>query len=106
MEERRQADPAIADMTGSSALPRRSGELVFHERWERRAFALAVALSEAGRYDWEDFRQNLISAIEVGQPEAEASDRRTRGYYEKWLTALERTLFDNGIIIATQNSVS
>lgn len=35
----RQAKPEIAEMPGMSSLPRRSGELVFHEPWERKAFA-------------------------------------------------------------------
>lgn len=99
MHPQRRTDPTIADMTGEGALPRRSGELVFHEAWERRAFALAVALNQDGQFDWEDFRQNLISTIECSQRESQSSESRPAGYYEQWLTALEETLAANGIII-------
>ena len=99
MRPQRPTDPVVADMTGSSALPRRSGELVFHEAWERRAFALAVALKQEGKFGWEEFRQNLISAIEFDQSETDTADRQPTGYYEQWLTALEQTLGANGIII-------
>ena len=47
-------DRAISAMSGSAALPRRNGELVFAEPWEGRAFGLAVALNENGAYDWPD----------------------------------------------------
>ncbi len=98
MQTRRDADPAVADMTGSGALPRRSGELVFHEPWERRAFAMAVSLSRDGRFEWKKFRQNLISAIDSDRARATASKRPPGGYYERWLIALEQTLLDSGII--------
>ena len=99
MHPERQTDPTIADMTGEGALPRRSGELVFHEAWERRAFAMAVALSQSGKFDWEEFRQNLIVAVECSQRRNQAPKLRPTGYYEQWLTALEETLAANGIMI-------
>ncbi|MGI9258645.1 MAG: nitrile hydratase accessory protein [Gammaproteobacteria bacterium] len=99
MYSQRQTDSKVADMTGAGALPRRSGELVFHEAWERRAFALAVALNQDGKFDWEEFRHNLISAIELSESESQAPKYRPTGYYEQWLTALEETLAANSIII-------
>ncbi len=100
MRARRAVDPEVADMTGAAELPRRSGDLVFHEPWERRAFALAVALNRDGQFEWEEFRQNLISAMELGQRKTHTRNHRRVGYYEQWLTALEQTLDDNGIIIS------
>ena len=91
MSEQPAIDPAIAQMD-STALPRRSGELVFHEDWERRAFALAVSLAEVGHYQWSDFQAQLIKAID----EAERDDPQnpSRGYFESWLVALEALLDD------------
>jgi nitrile hydratase accessory protein len=85
----RHARPDIAEMPGA-ALPRKSGELVFHDDWERRAFALAVSLAEQGLFEWPEFQQQLIAAV----AEAERGDPRhpTRGYYESWLVSLERVL--------------
>jgi len=72
-----------------AALPRKSGELVFHDDWERRAFALAVSLAEQGLFEWQEFQQQLIAA--VGEAERDPQ-QPTRGYYESWLVSLERLL--------------
>ena len=65
-----EADRRVADMEGPAALPRENGELVFEAPWEGRAFGIAVALAEQGRYEWEDFRQWLIGVINAvrGEP--------------------------------------
>lgn len=84
------AKPEIAEMDGTSALPRSSGELVFHDDWERRAFAIAVNLAERGEFEWSAFQQQLIKAV----ASAESGDPLNpgRGYYESWLVALEEVL--------------
>lgn len=90
MSARRAARPAVAEMHGATALPRKSGELVFHDEWERRAFAMAVSLAEQGLFDWSEFQAQLIAAV----AEAERGNPRnpSRGYYESWLVSLERLL--------------
>jgi nitrile hydratase accessory protein len=77
-------------MAGAYALPRKSGELVFHDEWERRAFAIAVSLAEQGQFAWSEFQRELIKSIaksEQGDPQ-----NPSRGYYESWLAALEALL--------------
>lgn len=88
--------PDIAEMNGTHALPRKSGELVFHAEWERRAFALAVSLAEQGEFEWSAFQQQLIKAV----AEAERDDplNPTRGYYESWLVALEAVLAEKRML--------
>lgn len=95
MNPERSARADIAEMPGASALPRKSGELVFHDEWERRAFAIAVSLAEQGRFEWSEFQQALIRAV----AEAEGNDplNPQRGYYESWLAALEAVLGERGI---------
>ena len=88
----------IAVMAGRDALPRRNGELVFHDDWERRVFALAVALCEQEQYPWDDFRAQLIASIASAGETAEDPDSTAPGYYEHWLAALEKTLANIGII--------
>jgi nitrile hydratase accessory protein len=90
MSEERTARPQIAEMPGVASLPRKSGEMVFHDDWERRAFAIAVSLAERGLYDWSEFQQQLINAV----AEAERDDplNPSRGYYESWLASLEALL--------------
>jgi nitrile hydratase accessory protein len=85
----RHARSDIADMA-RAALPRKSGELVFHDDWERRAFALAVSLAEQGLFEWSEFQQELIAA--VAEAERDDPQQPTRGYYESWLVSLERLL--------------
>jgi nitrile hydratase accessory protein len=72
-------------------------EAVFSEPWEARAFAVAVALSEAGQFQWAEFQQSLIE--EIGA--AEKTGRTTSGgadYYRHWLGALTRLLNAKGIV--------
>lgn len=73
---------------------------VFEEEWQRRAFGLAVALSEFKHYPWASFQQELIAAI--GTWEREAGPGDTWGYYDHWLTALERVVVDTGILTADE----
>lgn len=96
MSEQRAARPDIAEMAGASSLPRKSGEMVFQDDWERRAFAIAVSLAEQGLFDWSEFQQHLIAAI----AEAEEGDPRhpSRGYYESWLVSLERLLAEKQLL--------
>jgi nitrile hydratase accessory protein len=81
MIERSVAEP------GGAPLPRKNGELVFEAPWEGRAFGLAVLLNQLGHYDWNAFRDNLIS--EIGDD---------RAYYESWLSALEALVVERGLI--------
>ena len=89
MSTERVARPDVAEMA-RAALPRKSGELVFHDDWERRAFALAVSLAEQGLFEWKEFQQELIAS--VGEAERDDPQHPTRGYYESWLVSLERLL--------------
>lgn len=82
-------------MPAPAALPRRSGELVFHADWERRAFALAVGMAERGVFEWREFQAQLIRA--VAEAEADDPSSPSRGYYESWLVALERVMRDRGL---------
>lgn len=90
MSEERRARPDIAEMSGRPSLPRKSGELVFGNDWERRAFAIAVCLAEQGMFDWSEFQQQLIES--VGEAERGDPQNPERGYYESWLMSLERLL--------------
>ena len=87
----------VADMEGTAALPRQSGELLFQDPWEGCVFALAVALCEHGLYEWSEFQKHLIVAIAAAErPEVPAESRPT--YYECWLIALEALLLEKGVL--------
>jgi nitrile hydratase accessory protein len=96
MTSDRHTRPEIAEMQEQSALPRKSGEMVFHNDWERRAFAIAVSLAEQGVFEWSEFQQQLIRAI----AEAEQDDPQNpgRGYYESWLVAMESLIEEKELL--------
>ena len=94
----RTANEAIADMSGAEAPPRRNGELVFHDEWERRAFAMAVALCEQGHYGWDEFRQRLVAAIAAVGEAPEHPNPEAPGYFEHWLASFENVLADKNIL--------
>jgi len=77
--------------------PRKDGKLFFHEEWQRIVFGMALALSKQGHFEWEDFRQNLMSSI--ADWEHEACDGNTRwDYYERYTMALIAMLEQCGIL--------
>jgi nitrile hydratase accessory protein len=91
------ADAAyLLDAAGPAAPPRDNGELVFAAPWESRAFGVALALHDAGRIDWEDFRQSLIG--EISAWEAAHPSGAGWSYYECWLRALEQVVSRKGLV--------
>lgn len=91
---------AVLDVDGPAAPPRSNGELVFAEPWESRAFGLAMSLNAGGVFEWETFRQQLITA--VAEAEREATDEEPYSYYRCWLLALERVLDAGGVVSPEQ----
>lgn len=72
-------------------------DAVFNEPWEARAFALALALAEAGLFEWEEFRQRLIAEIAASDAAVAAGEHGATTYYEAWLRALEALAGAKGI---------
>ena len=89
---------ATTSMLGETeSPPRANGALRFERDWEGRAFGLALALSKQGRYEWEDFRQQLIASIAEWEA-VHPLDDRSWDYYERWLLALERLVVASGVV--------
>ena len=61
-------------------------ERVFDEPWQAQVFALAVALNERGVFTWAEWSDAVAAAPE-------------KGYYERWLAALERLLSTRGLVV-------
>ncbi len=89
---------AASSLMGSDeSPPRENGGLAFKRSWEQVAFALAIALSKSGHYEWEDFRQNLISTI--GEWESDHNlDDPTWDYYQRWYAVLEKLVLETGLV--------
>jgi nitrile hydratase accessory protein len=76
-------------------------EPVFNEPWEARAFALVVAMSQAGHFTWGQWVETL--AIEIAQAQAiEAAGGKPTSYYEQWQSAAEKLMIDKGMTSVDQ----
>jgi nitrile hydratase accessory protein len=91
---------AQLDALGQSSLPRINGELMFSAPWEATVFALAVALSDARRFDWREFHEQLI--VQIQQWERQARPAEDWDYYQRWLAALEHVLCCRGLLIRSE----
>ena len=73
----------------------------FHAPWQARTFAVAVALSADGTYEWPRFQERLVEELERDEAatpdDAGAAEDR---YYQRWLAALERLLVEDGVLEA------
>ncbi len=87
-------DREIANMQGTTALPRKNGELIFYEPWEGRVFSMAVTLHGEGTYPWEEFQTRLIAEVNS----TDCKSGRAPDYYEHWLAAFEQLLLEKGIM--------
>jgi nitrile hydratase accessory protein len=87
----------VTEMSGTSALPRSNGELVFENPWEGRAFGVAVALTHAGRYQWREFNSVFIEHITKAEQSGDSST-----YYQRWLAALEELALKTGMVSAQE----
>lgn len=89
---------AASSLMGSDeAPPRDNGQLSFKRSWEQVAFALAIALSKKGYYEWEDFRQTLIATIGEWEAAHDLNDP-TWNYYQRWYAVLEKLALESGVV--------
>jgi nitrile hydratase accessory protein len=69
----------------------------FDQEWQRRAFGLAIALSEFGHYKWDDFQQSLIQAISSWE-NTPGPQQGAWQYYDHWVAALEKVIDDHQLL--------
>ena len=65
-------------------------EPVFHAEWERRAFALNLAMGAWGRWN--------LDMSRFAREDAAAADYLRRSYYETWLYGLEKLVVEKGLV--------
>jgi nitrile hydratase accessory protein len=85
--------PHIDDLP---ALPRDQSGPVFQEPWQAQAFALAVHLSAAGHFTWQEWVEVLSQQIKTAQAQGDADLGDT--YYRHWLAALEQLCAARGLV--------
>lgn len=89
---------AASSMLGQTdSPPRMQGKLMFGADWERDVFGMALSLSKSGLFEWEDFRQNLISSIAEWE-RTPCEGQPNWDYYECFFIALIKTIQAKGIL--------
>jgi nitrile hydratase accessory protein len=96
---RRRVEPLLLELPHQEQIRPENGEVAFETAWEIRAFALALAAHESGQYDWSQFQQELIAAIQSWE---EANTGQEWRYYDRWLEALETLLAETGALDRTE----
>ena len=87
-----------AVLGGPAAPPSANGELTFESPWQARLFGMAWSLSNAGVFEWDEFRARLIGA--VGEWDAVSAPQSTYHYYAHFETALLAVLKEKGVDLA------
>ncbi|MFQ6017250.1 MAG: hypothetical protein ACE5KF_03575 [Kiloniellaceae bacterium] len=80
----------LGGMDGLGPIEPQEDEPVFAADWERRVFALSVAMGGQMRFtldEWRHLREQIDPAVYL-----------EAGYYEHWLLVLERQVIDEGLI--------
>jgi len=80
----------MGGMTGLGSLPLEADEPVFHAEWERRAFALTIAMGAPGGWSIDEAR--------YARERTPAAEYLASSYYEIWLSGLERLLLERGLV--------
>jgi nitrile hydratase len=75
---------------GFGPVEREPDEPIFHADWERRAFALTVAMGMTGEWNLDESR--------FAREDRPPADYLGRTYYEIWLGGLERQLEDRWLV--------
>ena len=79
-------------------VPRDEDGPVFREPWEARAFAMALALHEAGLFTWKEWAETLGAQIKRAQAAGDPDTGET--YYQHWLATLETLVAAKGVATA------
>ena len=72
----------------------------FAEPWQAHAFALGVALGEAGVFTPAEWSESLGAELRAGEVEGEAGGEAGGDYYAAWLAAVERLAIARGLVDA------
>ncbi|KZE36037.1 nitrile hydratase accessory protein [Chelatococcus daeguensis] len=89
------ADTLLDAVCSITPVARDADGPVFREPWEAEAFAIAVALNEAGLFTWREWAEALSRAIRRAQ--AAGDPDLGDSYYHHWLAALEQLVAEKGV---------
>ena len=80
----------LGGMHGFGPIDPEANEPVFHDEWERRTFAITLAMGAHGTWNLDQSR--------FARERMNPTDYLATSYYEHWLFGLEQLLIDNGFV--------
>ncbi len=80
----------LGGMHGFGPIDPEPNEPVFHADWERRTFALTLAMGAWGKWN--------IDMSRFARERMPPAEYLRTGYYEHWLFGLEKLLIDHGFL--------
>jgi nitrile hydratase len=80
----------LGGMHGMGPVVAEEDEPVFHAEWERRAFAITLAMGALGKWN--------LDMSRFAREDTPPADYLTRSYYETWLYGLEKQLVETGFV--------
>jgi nitrile hydratase len=80
----------LGGMHGFGPIDPEPDEPVFHQEWERRAFAITLAMGAHGAWN--------IDMSRFARERMEPGEYLTSSYYEHWLHGLQRLLVEKGFL--------
>jgi nitrile hydratase len=84
----------LGGMHGFGAIDREADEPVFHAEWERRAFAVTLALGALGRWN--------LDMSRFARENRDPVDYLSSSYYELWTKGVERLVVEHGLLTAQE----
>ena len=81
----------LGGMHGLGPIAPEPGEPIFHAAWERRAFALTLAMGAHGRW--------TLDRSRFARENRHPVDYLSSSYYELWVKALERLATEEGFLV-------
>jgi hypothetical protein len=84
----------MGGMDGFGPVVAKPNEPVFHAEWERRTFAMTVAMGFYGAWN--------IDMARFARESMEPGAYLTTSYYEHWLHGLETLLVEKGLLSAEE----
>ena len=84
----------LGGMDGFGPIEREADAPIFHADWERRAFALTLAMAYRGKWN--------IDLSRYTRERMDPADYLNTGYYEHWLFGLETLLVEKDFLTADE----
>ena len=80
----------LGGMHGFGPVEREADEPVFHAEWERRAFAITLAMGYGAQWN--------IDLTRYAREQMPPADYLRSTYYEHWVFGLQKLLVDKGVL--------